>query len=85
METTLTLADSYFEMLKSASNETKLRLIRKLTDSMLSTSADVDNRTARLERLFGAWTEGSSAEEIIDKIYSSRTSGKPRHIISLNE
>lgn len=82
------LADSYFERLKSLSNEAKLRLIHRLTASMLG-HADTDtaesDKDSRLSRLFGIWSDGPTAEEVINEIRSSRTSGVTRHIIPLDE
>lgn len=81
------LADSYFERLKSLSNEAKLRLIHRLTASMLDhadTAAESD-KDSSLSRLFGIWNDGPTAEEVINEIRSSRTSGVTRHILPLDE
>lgn len=87
------LADSYFERLKSLSNEAKLRLIHRLTASMLghadntaaSREAVESEKDSRLSQLFGIWSDGPTAEEVIDEIRRSRTSGVTRHIIPLDE
>ena len=88
MDTSINFEDNYFSLLKSLKDETKLRLIKKLTDSMLkkkvtiSTEADKDEA---LRRLAGVWKDDKEADKIVDEIRNSRTSGKTRHIIPLDE
>lgn len=58
MKTSTSSADYYYSLLKSLSKETKLHLIKKLTDSLLEekntkTHADID----KLKSLFGAWSD----------------------------
>lgn len=86
METSINLADYYYSLLKSLSKETKLHLIKKLTDSLLEEKttkkhADID----KLRSLFGAWSDEPDADELIEEIRKSRTSGVTRHIETLGE
>lgn len=88
MDTSINFEDNYFSLLKSLKDETKLRLIKKLTDSMLekkttiSTEADKDEA---LRRLAGVWKDDAEADKIADEILNSRTSGKTRNIIPFDE
>ena len=86
METSINLADYYYSLLKSLSKETKLHLIKKLTDSLLDEKttkkhADID----KLRSLFGAWSDEPDADELIEEIRKSRTLGVTRHIETLDE
>ena len=42
-----------------------------------------EKREERLRKLYGSWKSDKSAEEIIEEIYSSRTSGKTRFLENL--
>lgn len=69
METSMKLADYYFSMLKSLSNETKLYLIRKLTDSMLEKKeAKTAEKERSLEDLFGIWANNPEADKMEEAI-----------------
>lgn len=58
MDDTFKLTDSYWEMLKSLSDEVKLRLATRLTASVVSAkAADVDNTEEMLEKHLGAWKD----------------------------
>lgn len=92
METSLKLADYYFSMLKSLSDETKLYLIKKLTDSMLEkkdSKAKVESeekaKDEGLAKLAGIWANDPDMENIEDIIYSSRQSNVTRQIVSFDE
>ena len=85
MELSVKLANGYFTMLKSLSRETKLRLIKMLSDSMLKEEAAGIADEHKLERLYGIWTNDPEAEAISEAIRSGRQSGKTRHIISFDE
>lgn len=72
METSMKLADYYFSMLKSLSNETKLYLIRKLTDSMLEKKeAKTAEKERSLEDLFGIWANNPEADKMEEAISHS--------------
>ena len=53
MDMSLKLASSYFDMLKSLSDEAKLHLIKMLTDSILNKEAKNRTGNGKLEDLFG--------------------------------
>lgn len=85
MDINLRLANSYFSMLKSLSNETKLHLIKMLTDSMLKKERqDTITRNISLEDLFGIWANDPEADEMM-KTTETKCSGKTRHIVSLDK
>lgn len=78
------LAHSYFDMLKSLGNETKLHLIKMLTDSMLKKDDKSDvAESEKLEDLFGIWSEDAEADKMLEAIKEKR-SGTTRHIVSLD-
>lgn len=84
MDISLKLADSYFGMLKSLSNETKLHLIKMLSDSMLSKEEKkVIVSHKKLEDYFGIWSDDAEADNMINTIRENRLSGETRHIVSL--
>lgn len=86
MDISLKLADSYFGMLKSLSNETKLHLIKMLSDSMLSKEEKkVIVSHKKLEDYFGIWSDDAEADNMINTIRENRLSGETRHIVSLDE
>jgi len=64
------LIDNYFGLLRSLSKENKLRLITKLSNSIIE--EDVQNENV-IDRFFGAFKSDKSAEEIIKEIRESRT------------
>lgn len=77
MDDTLKLTDSYWEMLKSLSDEVKLRLATRLTASVVSAkAAEADNTEEMLEKHLGAWKDDRSTEEIIEEMYAGRRNTK---------
>ena len=82
METTMNglniLPTNYINVLLGMSNDTKLRVIRLLTDSLLKSDMmdkDMDNTQIMLQKHAGAWIGNESADEIVSCIrenYSSR-------------
>lgn len=77
MDDTLKLTDSYWEMLKSLSDEVKLRLATRLTASVVSAkAADADKTEEMLEKHLGAWKDDRSTEEIIEEMYAGRRNTK---------
>lgn len=77
MDDTLKLTDSYWEMLKSLSDEVKLRLATRLTASVVSAKvADVDKTEEMLEKHLGVWKDDRSTEEIIEEMYAGRRNTK---------
>ena len=69
---------NYINALLRMSNDTKLRVIRLLTDSLIKSDMvekDVDNTQVMLQKHAGAWVGNESADEIISHVrenYSSR-------------
>lgn len=84
VDMSIRLAHSYFDMLKSLGNETKLHLIKMLTDSMLKKDDKSDvAESEKLEDLFGIWSEDAEADKMLEAIKEKR-SGTTRHIVSLD-
>lgn len=75
------LPTNYINVLLGMSNDTKLRVIRLLTDSLLksnviSSDNNKSHTQAMLKKHAGAWVGNESTDEIITNIrenYSSRT------------
>ncbi len=63
------LIDNYFGLLSSLSNESKLKIIAKLSDSIINEPTKKENF---VEKFFGAFKSSKSAEEIISEIKESR-------------
>lgn len=64
------------------------RLSRKVLNAIRAIrreECDVPNDNIEFERLFGAWKDDRSADEIIDDIYNSRRADYKRHIESFDE
>jgi hypothetical protein len=64
------LIDNYFGLLRSLSKENKLRLIDKLSKSIVDEAAKDENLA---DKFFGAFKSEKSAEDIIAEIRNSRT------------
>lgn len=80
MDTTVKIADSYINLLSSFSDEIKLRVIRKLSESLLMGK----KKETSIQDSFGAWDDDKSAEEIIAEINKARVLGT-RSIESFDE
>lgn len=77
MDDTLKLTDSYWEMLKSLSDEVKLRLATRLTASVVTSKAvDADKTEEMLEKHLGVWKDDRSTEQIIEDMYVGRRNTK---------
>lgn len=86
MDISMRLANSYFGMLKSLSNETKLHLIKLLTDSILTNKdKNIAVENDKLEEFFGIWSDDAETDNMIKIIRDSKVSGKTRNIASLDE
>ncbi len=68
--TNAVLIDNYFGLLRSLSSENKLKLIAKLSNSIIN--EDTDNEDI-IDMFFGAFKSEKSAEELIKEIRESRT------------
>ena len=64
------LIDNYFGLLSSLSRENKIKLIAKLSNSIVDEVSEKENV---VDRFFGAFKSDKSAEEIIKDIRESRT------------
>lgn len=77
MDRTLKLTNTYWDLLKSLSNEVKLRLATRLTASVTASKANEKDRTERMiEKYCGSWKGECSAESIIKEIKNSRATAK---------
>lgn len=86
MDTSMKLADYYFSILKSLSNDTKLYLIKKLMDSILEKKeVKVEKKERSLDDLFGIWANNPDADKMEEEILNGRVSNKTRHIVSFDE
>jgi hypothetical protein len=63
------LIDNYFGLLNSLSRENKIKLIAKLSNSIVEEDSENENV---IDRFFGAFKSEISAEEIIKEIRESR-------------
>lgn len=64
------LIENYFGLLSGLSKENKLRLIAKLTKSIVEEEVEEENLA---DRFYGAFKSEKSAEDIITEIRNSRT------------
>lgn len=64
------LIDNYFGLLDSLSKENKIKLIARLSNSIVN---EASNGEDVIDRFFGAFLSDKSAEEIIKEINDSRT------------
>ena len=69
MKSNTILIDNYYGLLSSLSKENKIRLIAKLSNSILEESAENENV---VDKFFGAFKSEKSAEELIMEIRESR-------------
>lgn len=77
MDKTLKLTDTYWEMLKSLSDDIKLRLATRLTASVITGKKVRKDKTEEMiEKHLGAWKDERSAEEIVKDLYAERQSIK---------
>lgn len=65
----LNLVDSYFGLMKNLSDDNKLEIISKLSNSMKSSKR---NKSVSLESLYGGFASEKTADEIINEIRTSR-------------
>jgi len=69
-DSSTTLIDNYFGLLSSLSKENKIKLIARLSNSIVDEVSEKENV---VDRFFGAFKSDKSAEEIINDIKESRT------------
>lgn len=76
METSINLTNYYWDLLKSLSDDVKLRLATRLTASVLEHRKDeatTDLTEKMLAKHAGKWIDDRSAEEIISDMHKSRS------------
>ena len=76
METSINLTNYYWDLLKSLSDDIKLRLATRLTASVLEHRKDeatTDLTEKMLAKHAGKWIDDRSAEEIISDMRKSRS------------
>ena len=83
MDMSLKLASSYFDMLKSLSDEAKLHLIKMLT--ILKKEAKNRTGNGKLKDLFGVWADDPETDHMEENIRKERTSNRTRKIVSFDE
>ena len=71
----INLVDSYLELLKNLSTDSKLELIAQLSKSMKTAKKA---KTISIQSLYGAFISEQSADEIIDDIKKARTFNRKR-------
>lgn len=75
------LPNNYIGMLLGMSDDTKLRIIRLLTDSLLHSTSKVDNPSLRTDEMLkkhaGAWVGDETSDEIISAIKDNSSIRKP--------
>ena len=69
MKSNTVLIDNYYGLLSSLSKESKIRLIAKLSNSIIEESTENENI---VDIFFGAFKSEKSAEELIKEIRESR-------------
>lgn len=63
MDRTMKLTNTYWDILKSLSNEVKLRLATRLTASVAASKANEKDRTENMiKKYYGSWKGECSAE-----------------------
>lgn len=68
--TSAMLIDNFYGLLSSLSRENKIKLIAKLSNSIVDEVSENENV---VDKFFGAFKSEKSAEEIINEIHESRT------------
>lgn len=71
----INLIESYLELLKNLSSDSKLELIARLSKSMKTTKKA---KSDSLKSLYGAFISEQSADEMIDDIKSARRFNQKR-------
>ncbi|MDD3773303.1 MAG: hypothetical protein PHC38_11705 [Weeksellaceae bacterium] len=66
------LVDTYYSMLKNLSQNNKLELIERLSNSIRTSKSKEAKTKDSLDSLYGSWESQKSADEIIKEIENSR-------------
>ncbi len=74
----LMLTNSYWDILKSLSDEVKLHLATRLTASIVkSKDSEIKHTEKMLEKFFGTWDDTRSTDDIVNDIKSHSSSKTP--------
>ena len=65
------MVDDYYGLLRNLSKETKIKLIAKLSNSIIEDNTSENENV--VDNFFGAFKSNKNAEEIIKEIRESRT------------
>lgn len=77
MDETLKITETYWEMLKSLNDDIKLRLVTRLTASVVAgKTVQRDKTEEMIKKHLGVWKDKRSAEMIIKDMYEGRKSIK---------
>ncbi len=68
MKSNTMLIDNYYGLLSSLSKENKIKLIAKLSNSIVEETTEIENV---VDKFFGAFKSDKSAEELIKEINPS--------------
>jgi len=69
-----TLVEDYLGMMRGLRREYRIRIAERLTEELAEEKErDSSRKMNEVDRLYGSWRGEESAEEIIAKIYASRT------------
>jgi len=64
------LVDTYYSMLKNLSQDNKLELIERLSNSIRTSKKEKSGKS--IDALYGSWESEKSADEIIKEIEDAR-------------
>lgn len=90
MEMSINWVDYYFPMLDNLNGMEKLRLVRKLTDSLLKNDKTVNTPAVNagqnaFSKLAGAWADDPEADMMERAIAEGRVSNKTRNLSLFDE
>lgn len=90
MEMSINWVDYYFPMLDNLNGMEKLRLVRKLTDSLLKNDKTVNTPAVNagqyaFSKLAGVWADDPEADMMERAIAEGRVSNKTRNLSSFDE
>lgn len=85
LNTDYNVAEGYFRMLNPLSKNTKLFLLKMITDSLVANPAENKaDKKGSLAQLFGGWANSPDTNGIEDFIKNSRTNSNLRKTVSFD-
>lgn len=85
INTDYNVAEGYFKMLNPLSKNTKLFLLKMITDSLVANpDENKENKKGSLVNLFGVWANSPDTDGIEDFIKNSRTNSNSRQTVSFD-